>query len=123
MCCGNTLEYFQRAAFDEGVTVTNNTFYENDHGLTGGGNLVVLNNIFVESENIGLKNATAGAVVAHNLFYDNEVDWLNSDVDLLTTVLQNPWLIESVFELAEGSPAINAGTAHSEPRAAELQYF
>ena len=113
MCCGNTLEDFQGAVFDESVTVTNNTFYQNDHGLTGGGNLVVLNNIFLESTNIGLKNATAGAVVAHNLFFGNGVNWLNSDVDLPTTLVSDP-LVDSAFELSISSPAIDFGTAHFE---------
>jgi hypothetical protein len=113
MCCGNTLEDSQGAAFDESVTVTNNTFYENDHGLTGGGNLVVLNNLFIESTNVGLKNATSGAVVAHNLFFGNGVNWSNSDVDMPTTLVSDP-LIDSEFELSAGSPAINAGTAHFE---------
>jgi hypothetical protein len=113
MCCGNTIEDFQGAAFDESVTVTNNIFYENDHGLTGGGNLVVLNNLFLDSTNIGLKNATSGAVVAHNLFFDNGVNWTNSDVDLPTTLVTDP-LIDFAFELTTGSPALNAGTAHFE---------
>jgi hypothetical protein len=113
MCCGNTVEDFQGAVFDESVTVTNNTFYENDHGLTGGGNLVVLNNLFLGSTNIGLKNATAGAVVAHNLFFDNGVNWTNSDVDLPTTLVSDP-LINSAFELSNSSPAIDFGTAHFE---------
>jgi Right handed beta helix region len=113
LCCDITVEDFQGAAFDEPISVTNNTFYGNDHGLTGGGNLVVLNNLFLDSANIGLKNATSGAVVAHNLFYGNGTDWLNSDVDLPTTWTSDP-LIDSDFDLGKMSPAIDVGTAHYE---------
>jgi hypothetical protein len=113
MCCGNTLEDFQGAVFDERVIVTNNTFFMNDHGLTGGGNLFVLNNIFLDSTNIGLKNATSGAVAAHNLFFGNGTNWSNSDVDVPTTLVADP-LIDASFEPTALSPAIDAGTAYFE---------
>ena len=113
MCCDNTLEDFQGAIFDEPIVVTNNTIIGNDHGLTGGGNLVVLNNLFLDSTNIGLKNATSGAVVAHNLFFGNGTNWTNSDVDLPTTLTSDP-LIDGAYVLAQSSPAVDAGTAHYE---------
>jgi hypothetical protein len=110
MCCQNSLEDFQGASIPERVLLVNNTFSGNDHGVTGGDNLVALNNLFVNSTNIGLKNADANSIAAYNLFFENGIDHQGSNVDLATTLLTSP-LLDPMFELSAGSPAIDAGTA------------
>jgi hypothetical protein len=110
MCCQNSVEDFQGASIPERVLLVNNTFSGNDHGVTGGDNLIALNNLFVSTTNIALKNADGSSIAAYNLFFGNGIDHQGSNVDLATTLLTAP-LLDPMFELGIGSPAIDAGTA------------
>jgi len=110
MCCQNTVENYQGANLRERVGLFNNTFSGNNHGLTGGDSLVVVNNIFFNTTNVALKNADAGSIAAYNLFFGNGMDYSLSNVDGVTTVLKDPLLLPDQ-RLANGSPAIDAGTA------------
>jgi hypothetical protein len=110
MCCQNTVEDFQAASIPERVLVVNNTFSGNDHGITGGDNMIALNNIFVSTTNIAIKGADAASIAAYNLFFGNGTDHQGSNVDLATTLLTSP-LLDGEFELGSGSPAIDAGTS------------
>ena len=55
MRCQNSNENYQGASLRERVKVINNTFAV-DHGITGGDSLIALNNVFVNTTNIALKN-------------------------------------------------------------------
>ena len=99
MCCQNSVEDFQGASIPERVL--------------DGDNLIALNNLFVSTTNIGLKNADGSSIAAYNLFFGNGIDHQGSNVDLATTLLTPP-LIDTAFELGAGSPAIDAGTAFFE---------
>lgn len=75
---GNSLEDFSGADTVEAVRVFNNTFYNNNHGISGGDNLVAFNNIIANSTGRGVWKVQgppgANSVVAYTLFYGNAVD-------------------------------------------------
>jgi hypothetical protein len=110
MCCENSSEDFQGASLPERVYVIGNTFIGNDHGITGGDNDIILNNLFVSTTKIALKNVDGGSIAASNGFWQNGTDWLGSNVDLSTTLQQDP-LLDASHMPRPGSPAIDAGTA------------
>ncbi|GJL78479.1 MAG: hypothetical protein NPINA01_14680 [Nitrospinaceae bacterium] len=105
-----TVEDFRAASMPERIHVFNNTFDGNSHGITGGDNLIAVNNIISNSSVLGIKNIDNTSIVAHTLFFNNTTDHTGSNVDLATTIVQDP-LFTPAFELQAGSPAINSGTA------------
>ncbi|NIM60047.1 MAG: hypothetical protein GTO16_14085, partial [Candidatus Aminicenantes bacterium] len=110
---GVTTEDFRAASIPERIHLYNNTFVGNDYALTGGDNLIALNNLFVNSLTLALKNVDGNSTVAYNLFWNNVADQQGSNLDLTTTLFANP-LLDSSFRLQPGSPAIDAGTAFYE---------
>ncbi len=109
MCCQDSNEDFQGFSFAERVYVIGNTFVGNDHGITGGDNDVILNNLFVSTENIAIKRADGGSIAAWNGFWQNGTDWSESNVDAASSLFADP-LLGPGQELSPGSPAIDAGT-------------
>lgn len=104
-------EDFRAADIPETIYVFNNTFANNSHGITGGDNTVVLNNIFVGHPVIAVKNVDNNSELAYNLFFNNGIDNSGSNVDVASSVYEDP-LLTTELELAAGSPAIDAGTAN-----------
>lgn len=109
-CCMQTREDFQGAPLPERVLLVGNTFLRNDHGASGGANLVALNNLFVGTQRIALKRAAGRSIAAHNLFFANGFDHFESYVDPRTTWLADPRL-DTEGRPAPGSPALDAGAA------------
>jgi hypothetical protein len=107
---GTTSEDYRAASLMERITVTNNTFDGNNHGITGGNNLVAVNNIFMRHQNIALKNVDGASRVAYNHFYGNGTNSTGSNVDPGTTYVGDPKLDADHAPLP-GSPVIDAGTA------------
>jgi len=74
----NTIEDYSGADIVEAVQVFNNTFYGNNHGISGGDNLVAFNNIITNSAGRGVWKVqgqpNANAVVAYTLFFNNAID-------------------------------------------------
>ncbi|HLO17994.1 MAG TPA: IPT/TIG domain-containing protein [Anaerolineales bacterium] len=74
----NTVEDFSGADTVEAIRVINNTFYGNNHGISGGDNLVAFNNIIANSAGRGVWKVQgqpgANAVVAYTLFFNNALD-------------------------------------------------
>jgi len=103
-------EDFRAADIPETIYVFNNTFVRNNHGIAGGENTVVLNNLFVGHAAIAVKNVDGGSAVAFNLFFDNGTDNSGSNVDLGNSVFADPQLT-GTLTLPAGSPAVDAGTA------------
>jgi hypothetical protein len=110
---GDTSEDFRAASIPEPIHLFNNTFIGNDHSLTGGDNLVALNNLFVNSSNVGLKGVDGTSIAAYNLFWNNGIDIQGSNIDSGTTLFIDP-LLSTDHQLQAGSPAIDAGTAFYE---------
>ncbi len=109
MCCQDSNEDFQGASLAERVYVIGNTFVGNDHGITGGDNDVILNNLFVSTAQIAIKRADGGSIAAFNGFWQNGTDWSESNLDAASSLLADP-LLGPGQELSPGSPAIDAGT-------------
>jgi plastocyanin len=111
---GQSGEDFRAASIRERIHVFHNTFVGNDHGISGGDNLIALNNIF-ESHVLALKNVDGDSIASYNLFWDNATDVLGSSVDPATTLFVDPQL-GADDRLGPTSPAIDAGIAHFEWR-------
>lgn len=107
---GETSEDFRAAGILERIHLYNNTFSGNPYAVTGGHNLIALNNLFVRSSELALKNLAGGSIASHNLFWRNAEDHVGSNVDTSSSVFEDP-LLYGDFRLEPGSPAVDAGTA------------
>ena len=83
---GDSNEDFRAANIPERIYLINNTFVGNPYGLSGGDNLIALNNIFINSTTLALKNVDADSIAAYNLFWNNATDIQGSNVDSNTTL-------------------------------------
>ena len=110
MCCQTSSEDLSGASILEQIFVFNNIFIGNDHGITGGDNTVVVNNIFLDTTNIALKRVDGNSIAAYNLFYNNGTDASESNVDVPSSVYADPDL-NPVYLPPSASPAVDAGTA------------
>ena len=111
---GQSGEDFRGASIRERIHVFHNTFVGNDHGVSGGDNLIALNNIF-QGHVLALKNVDADSIASYNLFWNNTTDFQESSVDQATSLFADP-LLGGNDRLGPGSSAIDAGTAHFEWR-------
>ncbi len=116
---GDSTEDFRAASIPEPIDVIGNTFIGNDHGLSGGDNLVAINNIFVNHINIAMKGVNGDSIAAYNLFWNSGIDTQDSNVDATNTIYADP-LLDADRELQDGSPAVDAGTAFFEWRGATV---
>ncbi|HUG34934.1 MAG TPA: hypothetical protein VMJ90_09205 [Anaerolineales bacterium] len=89
-----TVEDFSGADMVEPVRVFNNTFYGNNHGISGGDNLVAFNNIITNSIGRGVWRVQgppgANSVVAHTLFFNNTLDADESTLGAGIITAQDP---------------------------------
>ena len=71
-------EDFSGADVAEPVRVFNNTFYGNNHGISGGDNLIAFNNIITNSAGRGVWRVQgppgSNSAVAYTLFFNNTLD-------------------------------------------------
>ena len=111
---GQSGEDFRAASIRERIHVFHNTFVDNDHGISGGDNLIALNNIF-QNHVLALKNVDGDSTASYNLFWDNATDFQGSSVDPATTLFADPEL-GADDRLGPTSPAIDAGIARFEWR-------
>ena len=106
----NTTESYEGDAIDEPLVIVNNTIAGNNHGVTGGGRVAIVNTIIAHSSRIGAKNVTGASAIAHTLFYGNGTNTLNVNLDEETILFADPLLTDQ-YGLAENSPARNAGAS------------
>lgn len=109
MSNGNTTENYEGAPIPEIIYLFNNTIDNNNYGITGGFNLVSLNNIISNSQNIALKNVNGNSIVAYSCVFGNTIDTLNCNIDVSTIVFNDP-RFNTHYELLGGSPCIDNGT-------------
>lgn len=110
MSGGKTAETFEGAGIPERVYLINNTFLNNDHGLTGGHNVIALNNLVAGSRSVGIKNMKGDSIGSHLLFWNNLRDYETSNIDSSNVILSDPLLDEN-YRPRPASPAIDRGTA------------
>jgi len=108
MCEERTIETFEACAIEERVELVHNTFSGNDHGLTGGANLIGVSNVFVGHTNIAVKNVVAPSLLTRSLFHGNGVD--HEGTALGPALFADPQL-DADFLPGAGSPAVDAGIA------------
>ena len=137
----STVEDFSGADAVEAVRVFNNTFYGNNHGISGGDNLVAFNNIISNSTGRGVWRVEgvpgANSVVAYTLFFNNNLDAEGSTLgpgiitgqDPLFSAAPNPgpdgaWeTVDDDFSgllLQSASPAIDRGVEQFSAVSGEL---
>ena len=89
-----SIEDYSGADIIETIRVYNNTIYGNDYGISGGDNLVAINNIIANSITRGVWRVQgpvgAKSVVAYTLFYGNGVDAEQSRLGAGNQLGQNP---------------------------------
>jgi len=108
-----TTEDYRGASLLERIHLINNTIINNNYGLSGGDNMVVVNNIIANSKEKGVSNVDGGSTLAYNLLWNNIIENNGSNVDETTTLYTNP-LLDANYSLLLGSPALDSGTAHFE---------
>lgn len=105
-------EDFRAASIPEPIHLFNNTFVDNPYAVSGGDNLIALNNIFINSTTLALKNVDGNSIAAYNLFWNNAVDHEGSNLDS-NNLFEDPALDEA-FQPESGSPVIDVGVARFE---------
>lgn len=105
---GDTKEDYRGAAIPEPIYVFNNTISGHTYGICGGGNMVAVNNVIINSSAFGAFNITEKSTMTHNLFYANAVDYENCHINAEALFTVDPMLDEA-FVPAENSPCIDKG--------------
>jgi hypothetical protein len=105
----NTEENYEGAGIREPVYLYNNTFVNNTFGVTGGENLIALNNIFMQHTDTAMKNVDGNSLIAYSVYWENGVDFENCNTDT-SLFLINPLLDNNFLPMAN-SPCIDRGTA------------
>ena len=109
-CMGNkdTRENCEAYDIPERIVLLNNTFSGNTYGVTGGDNMLIVNNIFLQTAQIALKGVDGESVTAFNLFWSNGTDaqdtnWLEETCHFADPMLDTNW------HPLTGSPCIDSG--------------
>ena len=108
MADGNTVENGAGAPLVEPVRVIGNTISGNPIGVTGGDDMLLMNNIIAGSTQIGLKRVATSSLASYNDLWGNATNYANSLVETSTTFLEDPRL-DVDWDLEDGSPCIDAG--------------
>jgi hypothetical protein len=116
---GRTIQDFGGAPLAERVFVTHNTFIGERHGLIGGANMVVLNNLFSDIRVSALRRVGGNSIVAHNLFWGTKRDLEECTVSSSAHLKADPRL-DGSGRPREGSPAIDAGVMFFSARGGTL---
>lgn len=109
MCCTMTKETYEAASIREEIQVIGNTFFGNNHGITGGDNMLVLHNIFTKTTATALKNIDNASVTTHNLFWQNGTDAVGTTLN--NAIKSDPLLDSNYLLRSAGSQAVNTGIA------------
>lgn len=108
---GVSNEDFRASSIPERIYLINNTFIDNPYAVSGGDNLIALNNLFINCTTLALKNIDANSVVAYNLFWNNAANSEGSNIQSNTSLFSDPLLDENA-QPKENSPVIDAGVSY-----------
>ena len=92
MSDGVTQEDYRGADIPEPIEVVNNTIVENEFGITGGDNLLAVNNVIAGNRQLGLKNVDAQSLASNNLLWNNGKDFDSESVRIEKAILKDPKL-------------------------------
>ncbi len=113
MANGMTNQDFAGPQLPERMLIVGNTFRDGHYDISGGGNVVVLNNVFAGAQNVALWRVGTSSIASHNLFWQNALDSGESNVDTGHSWTLDPLLADD-GRLTLGSPAIDLGAAFFE---------
>lgn len=123
---GNTKENFEGAGLLEPVLILNNTFAGGQAAITGGDNVLLLNNVITGYAQTALKRVHGDSMAGPNLLWKNGTDLDGCDLDATRFLAVDP-LLNADYSLAAGSAARGAGAArfdfHGEEVAVALTTF
>ena len=110
---GVSHEDFRASSIPERIYLINNTFTDNPYGVSGGDNLIAVNNLFINCTTLALKNVDANSVAAYNLFWNNAANSQGTNIKRNTSFFSDPLLDENA-QPVQNSPAIDAGISFFE---------
>jgi hypothetical protein len=110
---GDTKEKYSGADMLEPVFIVNNTLVDNLYGITGGDNMVLLNNVVVNCDKIALKRIHGDSAAGVNLLWNNLTDLDGCDLNPDVFLSKNP-MLDTHYKLKADSPSIDAGQASLE---------
>jgi hypothetical protein len=108
MSGANTREDYEAAALPEHILVLHNTFVHNDHHISGGACVLVVNNLFVDARQVALKGLVHNSLVRRNLLWGKN-DETTGMQPLQDAIREPPGFADSYYRLDTGSAAIDAG--------------
>lgn len=109
----NTNEDYSAAPMPERLALINNTFVDNHAGVSGGANVVAVNNVFADSDGTDFlfqfKDVQDDSIIAHALV--RNASGIEGTVNLHAPSISygDPLLNGTTLRLQPGSPAIDAG--------------
>ncbi|KKR91689.1 MAG: hypothetical protein UU81_C0034G0009 [Microgenomates group bacterium GW2011_GWC1_41_8] len=104
----DTTENFSANPMPEALYVVNNTFLNGEAGISGGANVIAINNIFSGNTLFDLKNVNGNSKVMNSLFATTPKLQGTNNLESSSTITGNP-LLDANFIPQTGSPAINVG--------------
>jgi hypothetical protein len=108
MADGNTKENFEGADLLESVQIINNTFVGSRYGVTGGDNMLLVNNVFLGAADAAVKRVHGDSFAGVNLFWKNGSDTEDCDLGGDKFIRLDPRL-DRDHRPADGGPCIDAG--------------
>lgn len=108
---GDTTKNFGGADILERVLFHNNTVINNTVGVTGGDNLIALNNIIAFNKKEGVKRLHGDSVIAHSIFYQNGTNISDSVIGSGVLLDVDPEYDAITYDLLVSSPSIDVGVA------------
>lgn len=82
MSNGNTRENYEGAELEETIYIFNNTIDNNNYGIIGGNNLVVVNNRLTNSKTLAAKRIRGNSIIVNTHFSGNVIDTENCNINL-----------------------------------------
>lgn len=107
---GVTKENYEAADVKEPIYFIHNTLVGNNYGVSGGDNLLALNNVIAGTKTTAMKRVNGESLVAHNNFFDNGVDFDRCNQVDSTIIFAAPGLDKN-YRLTKASPGLDAGVA------------
>jgi hypothetical protein len=107
---GDTREDYRGADIPEPIYLFNNTISGHQYGITGGANLISVNNLIINSEFAGALNSTGNSIHAYCLFHQNTEDLVNANADTNSCIFLDPQITPAFYPIS-GSPCIEGGTS------------
>jgi hypothetical protein len=108
MADGRTKENFEGAELLEPVVIVNNTIVDSHYGITGGGQMVLLNNVIARTAKSALRRVHGDSAAGVNLLWQNGVDCDDCDLDQEAFLRRDP-LLDAAHRPLPGSPCIEGG--------------